>query len=134
MRQFENYNINIMKEEEKNVIVDLTFKFALDIVKYSQILEDTKKTVLAKQITIIGTSIGANVREANNPDKKLEFMHKIKIAAEEADELKYLLLICKSSENYPDCNNLIEKLDVIIKSLADIIGASKKQIGFKRPD
>jgi four helix bundle protein len=123
-----------MSNDKENAIVDLTFKFALDIVKYSQILEDTKKSVLAKQITIIGTSIGANVREAHNPDKKLEFMHKIKIAAEEADELKYLLLICKSSENYPDCNNLIEKLDVIIKSLADIIGASKKQIGFKRPD
>jgi four helix bundle protein len=121
-----------MNHEKENVIVDLTFKFALDIVRYSQTLEDAKKSVLSKQIAIIGTSIGANVRDAHNPEKKLEFMHKIKIAAEEADELKYLLLICNDSENYPDCKKLLEKLEVIIKSLADIISGSKKQIGFQR--
>ncbi len=121
-----------MSKDKENVIVDLTFKFALDIVKYSQTLEDTKKSVLAKQIVIIGTSIGANIREAYNPEKKLEFMHKMKVAAEETNELKYLLLICKSSENYPDCKKLLDKIDVIIKNLADIIASSKKQIGFKR--
>jgi len=119
-----------MRNDKENVIVDLTFKFALDIVKYCQKLEDNKKFVISKQILKCGTSIGANVREAQNGESKIDFIHKMKIASKEADELQYWLLICKESEGFPDCSEPLEKIDGIIKMLSKIIGTSKRNIGF----
>ena len=86
--------------KEGNLIVDLTFDFALKIIKYAEQLEKDKKYIIARQLLKSGTSIGANVREAQNAERKLDFIHKLKIAAKEADETEYWLLLCKSSEGY----------------------------------
>lgn len=75
--------------ETGNVIVDLSFKFALDIISFVEILEQEKKFVVANQLLKSGTSIGANVREAQNGERKIDFIHKLKIAAKEADETEY---------------------------------------------
>lgn len=48
----------------KNLIVKLTFEFALQIVKYTELLEEKRKFVLANQLLKSGTSIGANIWEA----------------------------------------------------------------------
>lgn len=53
-----------------------------------------KKFVIAKQLLKSGTSIGANSVEAQNAESKADFIHKIKIAAKEADETQYWLLLC----------------------------------------
>ncbi|MBS1488876.1 MAG: four helix bundle protein, partial [Bacteroidetes bacterium] len=84
-----------------------------------------KKYVLARQLLKSGTSIGANSREAQNAESKADFVHKFKIAAKEADETEYWLLLCKSSKNYPDPIGLIEDLEVIIKVISKIISSSK---------
>ena len=67
------------------------------------------------------------MREAQNAESKTDFIHKMKIAAKEADECEYWLLLCKSSENYPDCKRLIIELEEIIKILSKIISTSKKE-------
>lgn len=54
------------------------------------------------QIFRSGTSIGANIREAQNTESKRDFIHKFKILAKEADELEYWLKLCQSSEHYPN--------------------------------
>ena len=72
-----------------------------------------------------GTSIGANVREAQDAESKNDFIHKLKIAAKEADETEYWLLICKASENYPDCDDLLTEVQSIIRVLSKIIASSK---------
>ncbi len=84
--------------KEKNLIVDLTFDFALEIIKYTGLLEKDRKFVLATQLLKSGTSIGANVREAQNAESKPDFIHKMKIAAKEADETEYWLLLCDKTE------------------------------------
>ena len=50
----------------KNVVVEKSFRFALKIIEYSKLLEENKKYVIARQILKAGTSIGANVREAQS--------------------------------------------------------------------
>jgi len=60
-------------ENKENVIVTLTFKFALDIIKYCECLQDSKKFVVANQLLKSGTSIGANIREAQNAERKSGF-------------------------------------------------------------
>lgn len=109
-----------------NLIVDLTFSFAMDILAFAELLEEKKKFIVARQILKSGTSIGANVREAQNSESKTDFIHKMKIAAKEADETEYWLLLCKSSPAYPFKDELLEKLESIIKVLTKIISSSKK--------
>lgn len=111
--------------KEKNLIVELTFDFALGIIKYAELLEKDRKFVLATQLLKSGTSIGANVREAQNAESKADFIHKMKIAAKEADEVEYWLLLCDKSEGYPDCKNLLSSCASIIKVLSKIIASSK---------
>jgi four helix bundle protein len=73
-----------------------------------------------------GTSIGANVREAQNAESKSDFIHKLKIAAKEAEETDYWLLLCKLSETYPYNEVLHQNLEELIKILSKIIITSKQ--------
>ena len=82
---------------------------------------------MASQIFRSGTSIGANIREAQNAESKADFIHKFKISAKEADELEYWLMLCKKSEYYINPKNeLLTGLKSIIKIINKIISTSKK--------
>lgn len=114
-----------MRNDKDNLIVDLTFKFSLSIIQYCEELEASKKYVIARQLLKSGTSIGANVREAQNAESKADFIHKFKVAAKEADETEYWLQLCKQSANYPDTTSLLIDLESIIKVISKIISSSK---------
>ena len=62
--------------ESPNVIVDKSWDFAVEIVKFCELLEFNKKFVVAKQLLKSGTSIGANVFEAQHAESKADFVHK----------------------------------------------------------
>ncbi len=115
-----------MRNDKSNPIVDLTLEFAIEIVAFAEILEEDRHYVIAKQLLKSGTSIGANVREAQNAESKTDFIHKLKIAIKEADETEYWLIICRLSKNYPNPEILEEKLMSIIKMLSKIISTSKQ--------
>lgn len=114
-----------MRNDKPNLIVDLTFQFSLDIIQFVDELEHQKRFVFANQILRSGTSIGANVREAQNAESKADFIHKMKIAAKEADEVEYFLMLCKEAESYPINEKLIEDVKSIIKIISKIISSSK---------
>jgi four helix bundle protein len=114
-----------MQNLKENLIVEKSFKFSLKIIKYTEELGVMKKFVLGNQLLRSGTSIGASIHEAQNAESKLDLIHKMKIAAKEADECKYWLLLCKHSENYPDCQSLITDIDELIRILSKIIATSK---------
>ena len=111
---------------KENLIVRMTFNFALEIVKLVELLESKRKYAVANQLIRSGTSIGANVREAQNAESKADFIHKIKIAAKEAEETEYWLDICEQSEHYPECKVLLTDILAIKKVLSKIIATSKK--------
>jgi len=115
-----------MRNDKENLIVKLTFEFALHIIEFSETLESHRKYVISNQLLKSGTSIGANVREAQNAESKSDFIHKLKIAAKEADETEYFLLLCQFSKTYPFDQSLIDKLIVIIKVLSKIIATAKE--------
>lgn len=114
-----------MRDDKENIIVEKSFQFALKIVAYCELLEENRKFIVARQLLKSGTSIGANVREAQNAESKVDFIHKMKIAAKEADETDYWLLICKNSPTYPFNEALINELNEITKILGKIISSSK---------
>jgi four helix bundle protein len=74
-----------------------------------------------------GTSIGANIREAQNAESKLDFIHKLKIASKEADETEYWLMLCEKSSSYPTSINLSTSIISIKKLLNSIISTMKNK-------
>jgi four helix bundle protein len=118
-----------MKKEliDNNPILKLSFEFSLMVIEYTEVLEQHRKFVVSNQLLKSGTSIGANAMEAQNAESKADFIHKMKIAAKEAEETQYWLLLCSYSKNYPDCQNLILKLEAVSKILSAILSSSKKK-------
>ena len=111
-----------------NIILDKSVAFSLEIITFTEQLQYEKKYVIANQLLKSGTSIGANIHEAQNAESKADFIHKIKIAAKELEETKYWLLLCEKSENYPFNSNLnqqIKELDLIIYKILSTSYKSK---------
>jgi len=110
---------------DNNPVLKLSFEFSLMVIQYCEILESNKKFVLSRQLLRSGTSIGANCMEAQNAESKADFIHKIKIAAKESDETQYWLRLCDYSKDYPNCTELLNKLEEIQKVLNKILKTAK---------
>lgn len=108
-------------KETGNLIVDLTFKFSLSILTYTDKLEQMKKFAVANQLTKSGTSIGANVREAQASQSNRDFLAKLKIAEKEMEETDYWLDICQHCEILPEPKGLHAELERIKKVLGKIL-------------
>ena len=121
METIKKYNPDL----KENLIVTLTFQFSLDVVTFVEMLEANRKYAVANQLIRSGTSIGANVREAQNAESRADFIHKLKIAAKEAEETDYWLEICQQSKSYPNCEELLAQVLSIKKILSKIIASSK---------
>lgn len=99
-----------------------SFSFAVDIVNFTKTLRADKEYELASQLLRSGTSIGANVREAQRGVSLKDFKNKFGIALKEAEETQYWLeLIEVTIKPIPDglrmkCEELIKILVAIIKN------------------
>ncbi|MEM8828642.1 MAG: four helix bundle protein [Cyanobacteria bacterium P01_G01_bin.19] len=83
---------------KNNVTYDKAYKFAIRVVKaYKYLVEEKKEFVLSKQLLKSGTSIGANIAEANGAISKADFSAKISIAYKECLETKYWLSLLKDT-------------------------------------
>jgi four helix bundle protein len=117
-----------MRNDKENLIVKLTFEFALEIISFSEKIRNTNRFEMASQIFRSGTSIGANIREAQNAESKADFIHKFKISAKEGDELQFWLELCQNSEFYPNpSEELLKKLQSINLIISKIISSSKRR-------
>lgn len=115
--------------EQKNIIVEKSLDFSVDIVKFCELLESNRKYVIAKQLLKSGTSVGANVFEVQHAESKADFIHKMKIGIKEANETLYWLLICERSESYPTDSSLKLKAEELIRIISRIILSSKGRFG-----
>ncbi|HKZ64742.1 MAG TPA: four helix bundle protein [Chitinophagaceae bacterium] len=115
--------------EQKNIIIEKSLDFSVEIVKFCELLESKRKYVVAKQLLRSGTSIGANIFEAQHAESKGDFIHKMKIAIKEANETLYWLLICERSESYPTDSSLKLKTEELIRIISRIILSSKGKFG-----
>jgi four helix bundle protein len=113
--------------ETKNVVVDKSLDFAVEVVKFCELLDEKRKYVISKQLLRSGTSIGANVFEAQHAESKADFIHKMKIAIKEVNETLYWLLVCEKSESYPTNSSLRSMADELIRIISKIIISSKRK-------
>lgn len=112
--------------EKRNEVLELSFDFALRVIDYCEVLEEKRNYVIARQLWRSGTSIGANLREAQNVHGRKDFIAKCIISAKEADETEYWLLLCQKSKNYPDPGNLLASILSLKKLLTKIIASAIK--------
>lgn len=109
--------------KQKNITSQKSFDFSIRIIKlYQHLRENKKEYVLSKQLLRLGTSIGANIREAYNAESDADFIHKFSVSQKECDESAYWLELLYEAqflnENeftsiYNDCIELLK----IIKSI-----------------
>ena len=122
--------------EMEFAIQEKSFAFAVRIVKLCKYLRNEKREfALADQLLRSGTSIGANVSEAQQAQSKSDFIHKMSIAIKEAYETNYWLRLLYAT-NYisdkafhsviADCSELEKILIAIIKSSKEALENEKK--------
>ena len=109
-----------------NAIESKSFQFAVRIVKLCRHLRDSRhETVLSKQLLRSGTSIGANVVEAQQAQSRPDFAAKLSISLKEAVETNYWLRLLNATgylsdiefrSIITDCTELEKMLTSIIKS------------------
>ena len=110
-------------------IDERTFKFSLLIIEVYKYLNNNKEYVLSKQLLRSGTSVGANVEEAQAGQPKADFMSKMSIASKEARESKYwikLLIQSNYLNNFNKKEELMNEIDNIVNIITKIIKTSKE--------
>ena len=116
--------------KRSNEIVELSFQFAIRIVKLSRyLMEEKKEYTLSNQILRSGTSIGANVTESQDAQSRKDFISKLSIALKEAKETRYWLKLLMETDYLPSAHPRIlsvqTELDSIIALLTAIIKSTK---------
>lgn len=75
-----------------SILVNKSFQYAILIINaYKTLVASSKEYVMSRQLLKSGTSIGANIREAQSAESKMDFIHKLAIAQKECDETLYWL-------------------------------------------
>jgi four helix bundle protein len=107
----------------ENVLRDKSYTFALRVIKlYKYLTVEKKEFVLSKQVLRSGTSIGANVVEANQAQSKADFIHKLSISLKESFETQYWIELLRDSEYV--AGNLADSLISDCCELQKILTAS----------
>ena len=109
-----------------NVVEEKSFQLAIRTIRLYQYLRSKKKEfVLSKQLLRSGTSVGANVAEAQQAQSRADFLSKINIALKEAAETEYWLRLLRATDYleekefrsiYSDCEQVKRLLVAIVKT------------------
>ncbi len=114
---------------KKGTVKEKSFNFAIKIVKlYKYLTEEKKEFVLSKQILKSGTSIGANINEAQQGQSKKDFLTKMNISLKECTETKYWIELLSATDYMTneqkdsilsDCIEIEKMLTSIVKTTSD---------------
>ena len=116
----------MMKQD--NVTYMKAYSFAIRIVKaYQYLCQEKKEYVLSKQMLRSGTSIGANIAEANGGISEADFSNKISIAYKECLETKYWLSLLKDTDYITEktFESMHKDADEIAKILFSILKTTR---------
>ena len=125
------------QDGKKADIQSRSFGFALGILDLYKFMKKCNAKVLANQVLRSGTSIGANVEEAQAAQSKKDFIAKMTIASKEARETRYWLRLLSQSgylDSYEDGKSLSLEVEEIIRMLTSIVKTAKERLsGEKHP-
>ena len=113
---------------KENVLIDLSKQFAVDVVNLcTEIKERRKSNILLNQLLRSGTSIGANIHEANYASSKADFINKFQIALKDCYETDYWLGLFRDTQmiTADEYDSLYGKCSKIRKLLISSITTAK---------
>jgi len=116
---------------KESVIKEKSMAFAVRIINLYKFLNKTKKEyVISKQVLRAGTSIGANIAEAECAISRKDFLSKIYIAFKECSETKYWLKLLQKTEyiSVEEYADIIKDCDEIYRILAAITKTTKEKL------
>ena len=111
-------------------VEEKSFQFAVRIVNaYKYLTNSKKELVMSKQLIRCGSSIGANIAEAQQAQSRADFISKLNIALKEAYETDYWLRLLNATDFLSDLmfSSLVDDCREIEKMLTSIIKSSKNQ-------
>jgi four helix bundle protein len=122
-----NNVVSVVKETIKerimeNALYEKSKKFGIRILKLAKLLESDNQKSIANQILRSGTSIGANISEANYASSRADFINKLRIARKEAGETEYWLELLHEGEILN--KELFVSLQTDVKELHKMLCAS----------
>ena len=110
----------------KGKLSDYSIRFAIRVVAFFFFFfNEQKEYVMSRQILRSGTSIGANIHEAEYAASKADFRNKLKIAAKEANETEYWLIVLENT-GYFDAS--FDDLKVLLKSIIKMLTAALRSL------
>ena len=118
------------KKVDKSDILERTIAYSLRIIKvYRELERDSVGRVIGKQLLRSGTSIGANVHEAQGGQSKADFVAKMSIAHKEARESAYWMRLIKEAELISArlINDISDETEQLIKILSSILITAKQR-------
>ena len=116
---------------ESNNVLDKAFDFAVRVVRlYQYLVKEHKEFVLSNQLLRCGTSVGANINEAQAGQSKADFIAKMSIASKESREAKYwfdlLCITCYLDNTQPHVASLLNQSEELIKILTSIVKTAQR--------
>lgn len=117
--------------EKSNPLKNKSFHFAIVIINlYKNLTEEKREYVLIKQLLRSGTSIGANIREAQNAQSDSDFVYKLYVSQKECDETLYWLELLKETNYISEESfaKLHQEANEILKMLKSSILTVKQRI------
>ena len=114
-----------------SVLIHKSFSLAIEIVQlYKYLVDEKREYVMSKQLLRAGTSVGAMVRESQNAESKMDFVHKLGVAQKECDETLYWLELIQAS-GYPDEQKFkacYQQASEVLKILKSVILTTKQNL------
>jgi len=109
--------------KEANLILEMSYRFALEVMSAAKAMRNRKEYDLASQFWRAGTSIGANVEEAQAAQSRADFKSKMAIAAKEARESGYWLRLARDGGILAKehSESLLQQVESIQKILTSIV-------------
>ena len=119
------------KVMKKNPLIDYSKAFAVDVINLcNQIRERKQGNILINQLLKSGTSIGANIHEANYASSKADFINKLQIALKECYETEYWLELFKNTDTISvhEFNGMISQCFKLRRLLIASINTAKSNL------
>ena len=116
---------------KESILKTKSFAFAVRIVNlYKFLINEKKEYVLSKQLLRSGTSVGANIREAQNAESPKDFIHKLAIAQKECDETMYWLDLLNATDYLTsnETESIKKEATELLKMLRSAIITTKKKL------
>jgi len=118
----------LMENYSDNPVLRLSLEFSKKIIPFCNELNSQHHYEMKNQLYRSGTAVSAHIHEAQHPESRKDFIHKMKLAAKEAEESYYWLSLCENNPGYPSTDELISILVQIKKLLSTIIVTALKNL------